>query len=137
MADLSQTAANVKIMSGSARVIVCQAGEALTQGQPIYELNGKWYRCDANDGVAKANCTRIVLTPAAADGWFIAALPGSLVDLGATLVVGQTYVVSVNVGAIAPISDLATSSWVTPLGIAATTTALAFDPRPSGVQRAA
>ena len=137
MADLSQTAANVKIMSGSARVIVCQAGEALTQGQPIYEASGKWYRCDANDGVTKAACQRLALTAAATDGYIVAALPGSLVDLGATLVVGQTYVVSVNVGAIAPISDLATSSWVTPLGVAATTTSLAFDPRPSGVQRAA
>jgi len=137
LADLSITAANVKLMSANARVIVCQAGEAITQGQPLYESGGKWFRCDANDGVAKAACQRLALTAASTDGYIVAALPGSVIDVGATLVVGQTYVVSVNVGGIAPISDLATASWVTPIGIATAATSLAFDPKPSGVQRAA
>jgi predicted transcriptional regulator len=139
MADLSQTAANVKLMSASSRVATGQAGEGITQGQPIYQLtsDGKWYRCDANDGQAKAECRAIALTPASTNGFIAFALPGADIDVGATLVIGQTYIVSVNVGAIAPISDLATSSWVTPLGVAVAATTLRFNPQPSGIQRAA
>jgi hypothetical protein len=139
MADLSQTAANVKLMSASSRVGTGQAGEGITQGQPIYQLNtdGKWYRCDANDGVVKAACRAIALTPASTNGFIAFALPGADVDVGATLTVGQTYVVSANIGAIAPISDLAAASWVTPLGVAVAATTLRFNPQPSGIQRAA
>lgn len=135
MADLVQTAANVKLQ-GRAGVSVDQAGEALTQGQPIYLLSGKWYRCDANDTVAKANCTSIVLTSAATDGFFVRALPGASVDLGATLTVGETYVVSTTVGAIAPIGDLVSTNFVTTLGIATTALSLMFNPQVSGVAKA-
>jgi hypothetical protein len=138
MADLSQTPANVKVMAGSARVLISQAGEAITQGQPVYlATDNKWYRCDANDGAIKANCDGIALTSAATSGFFVRALPGSDVDVGATLVIGETYIVSVNVGAIAPIGDLASASYVTPLGVAVGATTLRFNPKPSGIQRAA
>ena len=139
MADLSQTPSSVKLMSAGARVNTGQAGEAITQGQPIYQLasDGKWYRCDANDGQAKAECRAIALTPASTNGYLAYALPGADIDVGATLIVGQTYIVSANVGAIAPISDLATASWVTTLGVAVAATTLRFNPQPSGIQRAA
>lgn len=134
MADLSQTAANVKLKSDST-LRIGQAGESLTQGQPIYINTGKWYRCDANDTAAKAVCAGIVMTPAATDGYFAYAPPGTSVDLGATLTVGETYVVSATVGAIAPIGDLASASYVTTLGIATTTSTLVFNPQVSGVQK--
>jgi hypothetical protein len=138
MADLTQTAASVRVMAGNARVLISQAGEALTQGQPVYQAtDNKWYRCDANDGVIKARCEGITLTSAASNGFFVRALPGSDIDLGATLVIGETYVVSVNVGAIAPIGDLAAASFVTTLGVAITASTLRFNPNPSGIQRAA
>lgn len=134
MADLTQTAANVKLQSvGSVTVDV--AGEALTQGQPCRLANGKWFRCEAGDDAAKANCGGLVLTPASTNGRFCRLLPGAEVDLGSTLVVGEVYVVSNNIGAIAPIGDLGTGDFVTPLGVALAADALRFDPQPSGVAK--
>lgn len=135
MANLTQTAANVKIKS-QAGVSVGQGGEALTQGQPIYQTAGKWYRCDANDTAAKAVCQAIVLTPTATDGYFAYATPGAEIDLGATLAVGEVYVVSADVGAIAPIADLVSTNYVTTLGTATTTSTLVFNPQVSGIQKA-
>lgn len=134
MADLTQTAANVKL-KGYASVSIGIAGEAVTQGQPIYRSSGSWYRCDANDTAAKANCAAIVLTPAATSGYFVYAPAGADIDLGATLTVGETYAVSTNVGAIAPVSDLASTNYVTTLGIATTTSTLRFTPQVSGIQK--
>jgi hypothetical protein len=136
MADLTQATANVKLKS-VARVTAVIAGEAVVEGEPVYlATDNKWYRCDANDGAIKARCGGIVLTPSATNGQFVIALPGADIDLGATLAVGETYVVSVNVGKIAPIGDLASASWVTTLGVATTTSTLRFDPVVSGVQKA-
>jgi hypothetical protein len=135
MSDLSQTPGNVKLVAGTA-ALVGTAGEALTQGQPAYEASGKWYRCDANDTAAKANCRVIVLTPAATDEQVVLARAGSDVNLGATLTVGTVYVVSANVGAIAPVADLTTNDYVTILGVAKTAAVLAFSPVVSGVQKA-
>jgi hypothetical protein len=133
MADLSQTAANVKLKSAT-QVTVGIAGESLTQGQPVYLSSSKWYRCDANDTAAKAVAAGIALTPSATDGYVIIAPNGATVDLGATLTVGQTYVVSSNVGAIAPIGDLATGHYVTTLGVATAAGSIPLNITVSGVQ---
>jgi len=131
MADISQTAVNVKIISGPIGEGI--AGEALTQGQPIY-LNGNvGYRCDANDTEEKAACKGIALTPSATSGRFLYAKPGAVIDLGATLTVTQLYIVSATVGGIAPYSDLATASYLTVLGGATTAERLLFDPYVLGV----
>jgi hypothetical protein len=136
MADISQTAANVKLIStgpfGNA-----VAGEAITQGQPFYLASGSAFRCDANDGAAKAVAVGIALTPATTGQTFLYALPGATVDVGATLTVAAAYIVSENVGAIAPIADLATNSYLTILGVATAAGSLYFDPLVSGVQKPA
>jgi len=112
MADLSQTPASVKLMSAS-QVQTVQAGEAITQGQPVYLSASKYYRCDANDTAAKAVAAGIALTPAASDGYFVLAPNGASVDVGATLAVGTTYAVSATVGAIAPIADITSGQYPT------------------------
>jgi hypothetical protein len=134
VADLTQSAVAVKIKS-QGNVGIGLAGESLTQGQPIYQSSGSWYRCDANDTAAKAASGGIVLSPAATSGYFVYAAPGTDVDLGATLTVGETYIVSANVGAIAPIGDLATASYLTILGVATAAGTLKFNPQVSGVQK--
>jgi hypothetical protein len=144
MADISQTAANVATGSTSTpidpRAIY---GESITQGQPLYRStsDGRYYRCDANDGAAKAVVAGIALTPGTTGSPGIVALPGteagqSLVNLGATLAVGQVYAVSTNVGGIAPYSDLGSTNYVTILGVATTAALLDFQPIVSGIQKA-
>jgi hypothetical protein len=59
MADLSQTAANVKLNAG-ASVVVGTAGETLTQGQPATLSSGKWVRSQSHNRsasrIAAASC---------------------------------------------------------------------------------
>lgn len=134
MADLIQTAANVKLSAGS-NVLVGVAGETLTQGQPAVESGGKWVRARATTA-ALANCSCIVLTPAVLDEPVVIARAGNRINLGATLAVGTVYAVSATLGGIAPIGDLVATNFVTPIGTAITTAILLFNPQPSGVEKA-
>lgn len=137
MADLTQTPANVSIGNGVYTNIVT-AGEAITQGMPVYQnaLNSKYFQCDA-DAEDDAAAKGIALTPSSADGdvFVLAYTQGSSgsVDLGATLTVGEAYVVSTNKGAIAPIGDLTTGDYVTVLGIASAADNLLLNINVSGV----
>lgn len=118
MANLTQTPANVGLTSqAGSSVSTVKAGETITQGQPIYLLNGKYYRCDASTKAA-AEAKGIAMTAANADEYVVVAYNGSTVDLGATMTVGETYCVSATDGAIAPISDLTTGDFPTILGTA-------------------
>ena len=142
MADLSQTAANVKQGSLTSPTRRVQYGDTITQGQPLYlATDGKWYRCDANDGIAKAVVGGIALTPGVADDGGTIALPSStpgasLVNLGATLAVGEVYGVSAAVGAIAPIGDITSTQFVSVIGIATTAALLDFQPSISNTPKA-
>jgi len=142
MADLSQTAANVGVNDASTVIAAVQVGEAVTQGQPGYlnDADSKYYGCDgtnATGAAAKAEAAGIFLTPAAADGYAAFAFSPGNVDLGATLTVGETYVVSgLTAKAIGPLSDLAAGDWVTILGVADAADNLVMDILASGMQRA-
>jgi len=137
MADLTQTAANVAT-GNSTRVSRVQAGEAITQGMPVYKSasNSKYYQCDA-DAETSASAAGIALSPAGADAdyFVLAEGDGANIDLGATLTVGETYVVSTNKGAIAPIGDLTTGDYVTHLGVASATDNLVLKINVSGTAK--
>jgi hypothetical protein len=132
MTNISQTAANVALGASTTPTKIVQVGEAVTQGMPLYfSTDGKWYQCDANDGVAKAVVGAIALTSAAIDGYALVALPAttpgkSLVNLGATLAIGEVYAVSATKGAIAPIGDITSTQFVSVMGIAKTAALLDF-----------
>lgn len=130
MATISQTAANVAVGSATTRVRVVQVGEGVTQGNCVRldSSDGKYYKSDANASAAGAKCDGIVLTPASTNGYCVIALPGdgSKVNLGATLTVGTTYAVSPTSGAIEPLADITTASYVTQIGTASTTALLDF-----------
>ena len=136
MADITQTAANVGMSGAGGSLKNRRGGEALTQGQPYYlsTSDGKAYRCDS-DAAASAVAAGIVLTPCATDGYFVGAENGSIVDLGATLTVGETFCVSTNVGAVAPIGDLTTGDFVTILGSASAADTLTLNIYVSGVAK--
>jgi hypothetical protein len=124
MANLTQTAANVGVGASSGRVRIVQAGEAITQGMPVYESTSKWYQADANVQSA-SQATAIALTSASTDGWIvIVETVNAYVNLGATLVVGETYVVSRTKGAICPIGDLVAGDYPCILGTATTASLL-------------
>jgi len=135
MANITQTAANVAAGSSATRVQLVQAGETITQGMPVYlASDGKYYQTDANDTAVKAQAKGIAVSPAATDGYFLMAVDG-LINLGATLAVGQIYCVSATKSAIAPYGDLTTNDFVTILGIATTTALMDINIVVSGVQK--
>jgi hypothetical protein len=136
MADLSVTAANVGVTS-SAVVELVQVGETVTQGQPGYKkaLDGLYYKADANASSATAAALGVFITGASTNGYALLCKSGSYLA-GATLTVGETYVVSATAGGIAPLADVTTGWYVTILGVASSATTLALDIVRSGTARA-
>lgn len=144
MADLTQNPAAVTIGSLTTPTLPVTYGEAVDQGDAVYRnTDGRWYRCDANDGAAKAAAGGIALLPGTAAGApGLIARPGqtpgqSLVNLGGTLVVGQVYCISTNLGGIRPVTDAGAGEYLTTLGQAATASLLDFVVSVATVPRAA
>ncbi len=129
MADL--TIGTVKVSSALTRsdLDVKQVGEAVAIGDVVYlsSTDSKYYEADASTA-SEAEATHLVLSAADADGYAVMMKLNTSadlqVDLGATLTVGTTYVVSATAGKIAPESDLTTSDYITHLGVASTTALL-------------
>ena len=138
MADLSQTAANVGLTNDAGSQIDASKvyGEAVTQGNAVYlkTSDNKYWKADA-DAAATASADGIALTPGAADEYGVVCTEG-YVDLGATLTVGETYVVSTTAGGIAPIADLGSGDYTTILGVATAADTLELNIYVSGVAKA-
>lgn len=135
MSDLSQTPASV-IEGATAQRRNGTAGASITAGQPLYAdaADGdKLKPCDADASAAAANCVGIALH-AAADEQPIAYTKAGLINLGATLTVGEIYVLSGTAGGIAPKADLAAGDFVTILGVAISASQLNLAINVSGVQ---
>lgn len=143
MADLSQTAANVKVGASTTRITKVTYGETITQGMPVYlkAADGLYWKCDASTA-AEAVCAGIALTPGVASDTGYMALPStegadqSLVNLGATLTVGTVYSVSATAGAICPVADISSTQYVTVIGVAKTAALLDFQIAYSSVAKA-
>jgi hypothetical protein len=135
MADISVTAANVAFVSGSKRTL--NAAETITAGQTLYETSsGTWAKGDNNDTAAKAVVGGIALNGASSGQPVTAALPGSVINMGATLTVGGVYVQSATAGGVAPVADIVSTNYVTILGVALTAANLSFNPVVSATQAA-
>ena len=136
MANLTQTAAEVGVRGSTCKLLVVQAGEAVTQGMPLYRLatDGKYYKAESGDTEAKALAIGVAMTPAAADEHACICTGGGNVDLGATLTAGEVYAVSATAGSVCPTSDLVSTDYVTILGVAASTAAIALDINATAIQ---
>jgi len=126
MADLSQTPANVQTLEVNSNLIsFVKYGETIAQGQPVYQksADNEYYKAQA-DNVDESAAYGIALTPGEDGEWGFVQREGDI-DVGATLTVGETYVVSAaTAGGIAPVGDLTTGNYVTILGPAVTASKL-------------
>ena len=119
MADLSITAANV---AGGADAVNRQgiAGATITAGQALYQDSADSYKL--KPARANAVATDLVVGIAlhgAANNQPITYQSAGNINLGATLAVGQVYVLSAAAaGGIAPNADLLTGNFVSVLGVA-------------------
>lgn len=136
MVDLVQTAANVD-RNGAGQETKKIAGETITAGSPCYinATDGKAYLAQADGTAAQAVVAGIALCGASPLQPVILESSGDI-DLGATLTVGQVYVLSVNAGKIAPIADLIATNIVSILGVASAADKLKLRINNSGVIKA-
>lgn len=136
MAALTQTAANVVPSTGAQKAEVT-AGGTITAGMPVY--------IDASDGKAKAARANAAGTIAvagialngASNGQPLTIQTGGAINLGATLAVGETYMVSdAAAGAIVPIGDLGSGDFPVHLGQATSASIMAMSIFTGGVAKA-
>ena len=117
MAALSISAANVRPI-GATSIERVLAGEAITQGQPVFpqDSNGQWIKSDANDST-KQKVTGVAMSPASASGdpLIIAKQVGGSINIGATTVKGAMYYVGATAGELVPLADLTTGDAVLPV----------------------
>ena len=135
MADISPTAANVQVTSTSTTSrAVAGAGVTITQGQAFYIDSGLNTAALADcTAVGTSSVAGIAVTPAAATESFMYVSAGSM-DLGVTLTVGETYVLS-TAGGISPIGDLTTNDFVSVIGTADATDNIVVRIDNTGVQK--
>lgn len=138
MADITQTPANVAINDSAVKTRLVQYGEAVTQGMPVYKkaADGKYYKAQNDNTAADADALGIALTRgAAANSWGLIALEGNI-DVGGTLVVGESYFVSAAFGAICPAADINSGKFPCYLGVATAAGNLKLKPLSAGVAKA-
>jgi len=136
MADLTVTAANVAEGSG-AKKTTGTAGATITAGQTVYKDaadSNKIKLADADLSQAASTVVGIALH-AALSGQPITYQTDGQLDVGATLTVGEIYVLSGTAGGIAPVADLAASDWVVILGVALATDNLDVQLYIAGIQQ--
>lgn len=138
-ADVSVTAASVALVSGQQQTGT--AGTTITAGQALYTkaADGKLYTAQATAS-ATATFTGVALNNASSGQpvVYIGVLGGGaaapVINIGGTVTVGQVYVVSAaNPGGIAPYADLASTNYVTVIGVATTSSQITITPIVSGV----
>lgn len=137
MANLSVTAGSVLFTSGSQQTGI--AGAAITAGQPLYidTANGNVLKLAGAASTALVATVAGVSLHAAGIGQPITyALPGSIINIGATTAKGMHYFASDTAGAIAPLADIATVTWrFSRIGYATTTGGVfVVDIKNTGVQ---
>ena len=119
MADLSITAANVSGADGEWSRVELVAGATITAGQICYmdTANSNVAKLAQSDGTALEGTVKGIAMHGAASGQPIILAVSGDIDLGATLTVGETYVLSQTAGGVAPIGDLASGDYVSHIGI--------------------
>lgn len=118
-------------------VAVGTAGETITVGQLIYKNTSdgdRLYLADANNSLETAACVGLALNSAGVDQPVIYATAGPVL-LGPVVSVAETYALSTTPGAIAPVDDITTGSYLTHVGYGESATILHLDIDPRGLRR--
>jgi len=135
MVDLVVVAANVKPGSDlvTKRGI---AGEGITAGDSVFKAtDGQIELAEHDLTAADAAAIGVALNDAALDQPVEYGITGTI-DMGAILAIGQTYIVGVSPGGIAPEADAGVGDFVTVLGVATTANILKLGILQSGVAHA-
>ncbi len=113
-------------------------GETIDAGEAVYyDTTDEEYKlADANNTEETARAVGIAITPGVDGGEGYIATGGSIILVGATVAVGQAYVVSQTPGGLDTEGTLTTNDYVTFLAIGETTTQIALNIQATGIQHA-
>jgi predicted transcriptional regulator len=117
MTDLVVTASSVAKVSGSTKYGI--ASDAITAGQAVHKLasDGLVYLSDADHATVAKHAVDGIALNNAASGQPVAYLEDGVIAAGATVTVGEIYVLSGTAGGIAPEADLASGDFVSVIGV--------------------
>jgi hypothetical protein len=138
LSDLSITAANVVPCAGNNVNNQFTASVAITQGETVYLVAGspsQWALAKSSGTATLAQCQGVALNSASA-GQPLTVQTSGPITIGATVVVGGLYILSATAGLICPFADIATTNFVTLLGVASSATVIQLAPNPTGVAHA-
>lgn len=118
--------------------ILIMYGETISAGQPVYldAADNKYKLADNNASSATATIRGVSITPGVDLGYGLVATSGSIILVGTTAAVGETYYVGATAGQIVPDGDLATGNYVSRIGTASSTTQIKLALETTGVTHA-
>lgn len=124
MAAITFTPASVLRVTGPQRE--CIAGEALFEGAAYYikTSDRRAYLAQADGSAAEIDADGIALAATTAAGQPFMGQEGGDLDVGAVLVVGETYCVSATAGKVIAKSELTSGQRVAVVGVAKTSSRL-------------
>lgn len=116
-------------------VRVVMYGATIAPGQSLYldSATNKYRLADSNLSQSAAAARAIAITPGVDGGYGVVAESGSIILVGTTMDVAETYYVGATAGTIIPDADLTTGDYVTRLGTAKTSTQLLLSIQATGV----
>lgn len=137
MADLSVTATSVVAVESEVTKQEYIFGETVTAGQSVYvdTANNNVIKKAQADGTAlEATVRGIALNGGAAGQPGVVAVGGKL-NPGATVAVGEVYILSATAGGICPAADLTSSSYCSIIGVGTDTDEITLSIFNSGVEK--
>lgn len=113
-------------------------GATVDEGNLLYlDTSDNEYKLAESDGTsAVANASAIAMTPGVDGGYGIVATDGTVVLVGATLSIGESYAVSTNAGEITNQAGIGSGNYVTNVGIGVTATNLKLNFDATGITHA-
>lgn len=110
--------------TASTVVRLVKYGATISAGQPLYldTADNEHKLADANASATTADVKGIAVTPGVDGGYGYIAVSGSIVLVGTTMAVGETYYAGPTAGQIIPDGDLTTNDRVTRLFTASSAT---------------
>jgi hypothetical protein len=136
MADLSVTATSVAFTSGETGAAAAAA--AITAGAVVYINASGLVALAQSDGTAtEATIAGVALNGGNSGQLITYAKNGSVINIGATLVLGDIYCASVTAGAAGRIEELASTNYISVLGYPLTTSSLKINIINTGLQHGA
>jgi len=120
-------------------VELVQYGTTISAGQPVYldsTDSNKAKLADNNASTATAVVKGVAVTPGVSGGYGYVATSGSIILVGTTMGVGQTYCLGATAGTIVDEGDIATGNNLSRIGSGATTEQMDLDITNTGIVHA-